>query len=99
MSVAPALAPRDGDRKKLSDLTRLPSMRSGLARRARIVMLAAEGMPNAQIARTVGVSRPTVIGWRDRYAAGRDPGAGGRAALGLPARDQRGGRGDRDARQ
>jgi transposase len=27
-------------------------------------------LPNAQIARTVGVSRPTVIGWRDRYQVG-----------------------------
>jgi transposase-like protein len=27
-------------------------------------------MPNAQIARTVGGSRPTVISWRDRYQAG-----------------------------
>jgi Winged helix-turn helix len=43
---------------------------SGLAKRARIVLLAADGVPNAQIARTVGVSRPTLIGWRDRYAAG-----------------------------
>jgi transposase len=39
-------------------------------RRAQIVLLAVGGMPNAQIARTVGVSRPTVIGWRDRYQQG-----------------------------
>jgi DNA-binding CsgD family transcriptional regulator len=32
-----------------------------------MVLLAADGVPNAQIARTVGVSRPTVIGWPDRY--------------------------------
>jgi transposase len=70
MSVAPALALRDGDRRRLGDLARLPSVPSGLAKRARIVLLAADGVPNAQIARTVGVSRPTVIGWRERYAAG-----------------------------
>ena len=35
-----------------------------------MVLLAADGMPNAEIARTVGVSRPTVIGWRDRYERG-----------------------------
>src|SRR5216683_6602023 len=70
MSLAPALALREGDRKRLGDLARLPSVPSGLAKRGRIVLLAADGMPNAQIARTVGVSRPTVIGWRDRYAAG-----------------------------
>lgn len=35
-----------------------------------MVLLAADGMPNAQIARLLGVSRPTVIGWRDRYTRG-----------------------------
>src|SRR6266481_6005805 len=70
MSLAPVLVLREGDRKRLGDLARLPRVPSGLARQARIVLLAADGVPNAQIARTVGVSRPTVIGWRDRYAAG-----------------------------
>ena len=70
MSVAPALVLREGDRRRLSELARLPSVPSGLAKRARIVLLAADGVPNAVIARTAGVSRPTVIGWRDRYEAG-----------------------------
>ena len=70
MSLAAALALREGDRERMADLARLPSVPSGLAKRARMVLLAADGMPNAQIARTVGVSRPTVIGWRNRYAAG-----------------------------
>ena len=70
MSLAPALVLRAGDRERLADLARLPSVPSGLAKRARMVLLAADGVPNAQIARTVGVSRPTVIGWRDRYQHG-----------------------------
>ena len=70
MSFAPALVLREGDRDRLAELARLPSVPSGLARRARMVLLAADGMPNAEIARTVGVSRPTVIGWRDRYERG-----------------------------
>ncbi|HEY5352958.1 MAG TPA: IS630 family transposase [Streptosporangiaceae bacterium] len=70
MSRAPALVLRQGDRERLAELARLPSVPSGLAKRARMVLLAAEGMPNAQIARTAGVSRPTVIGWRDRYQQG-----------------------------
>lgn len=70
MTTAPPLALRDGDRERLTDLARLPSVPSGLAKRARMLLLAAEGMPNAEIAREVGVSRPTVIGWRDRYARG-----------------------------
>jgi transposase len=70
MSFAPALVLREGDRQRLADLARLPSVPSGLAKRARMVLLAADGVPNARIARTVGVSRPTVIGWRDRYLLG-----------------------------
>jgi transposase len=65
---APALALREGDREELSRLTRSSSVRAGLAQRARIVLLAADGVSNTGIAQAVGVSRPTVIGWRDRYA-------------------------------
>jgi transposase len=42
-------------------------VRAGLAQRARIVLLAAEGMSNTEVAERVGVSRPTVISWRSRY--------------------------------
>jgi len=70
MSIAPALVLREGDRKKLADLARLPSVPSGLAKRARLILLAADGVPNAEIARLTGVSRPTVIGWRDWCEAG-----------------------------
>ena len=41
-----------------------------MAQRARIVLLAADGVSNTAIAELVGVSRPTVIGWRERYQAG-----------------------------
>src|SRR4051794_40719561 len=64
---AEALALRDGDRERLLSLTRSSSVRAGLAQRARIVLLAADGLSNTAIAAQVGVSRPTVIGWRGRY--------------------------------
>jgi transposase len=48
-------------------LTRSSSVRAGLAQRARIVLLAAEGVSNTAIADKVGASRQTVIGWRGRY--------------------------------
>ena len=64
---ASALMLRDGDRDELERLTRASSVRAGLAQRARIVLLAADGMSNTEIAERVGVSRPTVLGWRDRY--------------------------------
>jgi hypothetical protein len=58
---------RDGDEGDLVALTRASSVRAGLAQRARIVLLASQGVSNTKIAELVGVSRPTVIGWRDRY--------------------------------
>lgn len=64
---APALLLRDGDRGHLERLTRSSRVRAGLAQRARIVLLAADGLGNTAIAAHVGVSRPTVIGWRQRY--------------------------------
>ena len=64
---AEALALREGDRERLTSLTRSPSIRAGLSQRARIVLLAADGLSNTAIAEQVGVSRPTVIGWRSRY--------------------------------
>ena len=58
-------------------------MTAAAAQRARIVLLAAEGVPNAEIARVVGVSRPTVVGWRQRYI---ESGIGGLADLDRPGR-------------
>src|SRR3954471_2326458 len=66
---APALLLRDGDREELLRLTRSSRAPAGLALRARIVLLAADGVSNTTIADGVGVSRPTVIAWRDRYQA------------------------------
>ncbi|MEQ4210499.1 IS630 family transposase, partial [Actinopolymorpha sp. B9G3] len=44
------------------------SVPAGLARRARIVLLAADGVSNTEIAELVGVSRQTVISRRAAYA-------------------------------
>jgi len=60
---------RPGDRDLLESWTRYSSIRAGLAQRARIVLLAADGVSNTEIAGQVGVSRPTVIGWRNRYVS------------------------------
>jgi transposase len=65
--VAVALVLRDGDRVRLESLTRSSSVRAGTAQRARIVLLASDGLANAEIARRVGVTRQTVIDWRERY--------------------------------
>ncbi len=67
--AAPALMLREGDRAELERLTRASSVRAGLAQRARIVLLAAQGLSNTTIASQVGVSRSTVIAWREWYQA------------------------------
>jgi transposase len=43
-------------------------VRAGLAQRARIVLLAGDGVSNTEIAARVGVSRQTVVSWRARYS-------------------------------
>ena len=65
--AAAALWLREGDRERLRSLTRSSSVRAGVAQRARIVLLAAEGVSNTAIADKVGVTRQTVLGWRGRY--------------------------------
>jgi hypothetical protein len=49
------------DREVLEAWTRSPSIRAGLAQRARIVLLAGDGVGTNDIVRQVGVSKPTVI--------------------------------------
>jgi len=80
----------ESERSRLEALTRATSVSAGLAARARIVLLAADGTPNHQIAELVGVSRPTVNKWRDRFVKQRMAGLADELRRG-PARriDQR----------
>lgn len=48
-------------------MTRSTTLQAGLAQRARAMLLAADGVSNTAIATQVGLSRPKVIGWRQRY--------------------------------
>lgn len=61
------IALSEGVRAELIRLTRSPSVAAGLARRARIVLLAAEGVPIRHIGPRVGVSRTVVRDWLDRF--------------------------------
>lgn len=59
------------DKKVLLSWTRQTTGASAArAIRARIILAAAEGFANTEIAERLAVSRPTVILWRDRYASG-----------------------------
>ena len=67
---APGLVLREGDLEVLESWLRATTVPAGLARRARIVLLAVQGVANGRIAQAVGVSVPTVVSWRRRYQAG-----------------------------
>lgn len=56
------------DRDSLTKLVRARSTPQKVVLRAKIVLGAAEGLSNNALAKELGVSRPTVILWRDRYA-------------------------------
>ena len=59
-----------GDRAKLSRIVRSRTAPRRLADRARIVLGSAEGKSGAVLCSEIGVSRPTVTLWLDRYEAG-----------------------------
>lgn len=73
-----------GDQAELERLTRSSTVPAAAAQRARIVLLAAEGVANYVIAERVGVTRPTVNLWRTRYAAGGMAGLVGQKRPGRP---------------
>jgi transposase len=58
----------DADRAVLESWTRSSRVSAGHVERARIVLAAADGAGTSATARLLGVSRPTVIKWRDRFA-------------------------------
>ena len=64
------LALADDDRVTLESWARSTSLRAGLVERARIVLAVADGEGTSAVARRLSVSRPTVIKWRERFAAG-----------------------------
>jgi transposase len=61
----------DEERGQLEAWTRRRTSAQALALRSRIVLLAAEGLSNTEIARRLGISRPPVTKWRSRFAEHR----------------------------
>src|SRR5579863_737940 len=58
----------DADRAKLERRVRDRGAPARTVERARIVLLAADGLTGAQIAERAGCTEPTVIKWRRQYA-------------------------------
>ena len=67
MRVAPAMVLTDEQRSALTRLARSRRCSVRLAQRARIVLLAAQGLQNKAIAEQLGIGRVQVARWRERY--------------------------------
>ena len=57
----------DEDREVLVRWSKRPKAPHSIAQRARIVLLAADGLSNIEVADKVGVNQATVVKWRKRF--------------------------------
>jgi len=65
--IAPSVSLTEEERTQLQSYVRSRSMPSGLSKRFRIILLAADGLRNKEISEKVGLSRVSVGRWRKRY--------------------------------
>jgi transposase len=70
-NVAVAIEFSDDERAQLEAWTRRRTSAQALALRSRIVLLAAEGLKNTEIAERLGISRNMAMTWRARFAEQR----------------------------
>jgi transposase len=84
MPTIPPLAITDAERGELQRRVRAHTTPQRAAKRARIVLLAADGVSNRQIAPIVGMNEHTVAHWRHRFQAERLAGLQDRKRPGRP---------------
>jgi transposase len=84
MAPAVLIELTDDERVRLEAWARRRSSAQALALRSRIVLAAAEGLNNTEIARRLGVHRPMVRKWRSRFAEHRLDGLTDEARPGRP---------------
>jgi transposase len=84
MPTIPPLAITNAERAELQRRVRAHTTPQRAAQRARIVLLAADGLPNRQIAPIVGLNEHTVAHWRHRFEAERLAGLEDRPRPGRP---------------
>jgi transposase len=70
-SVAVRIDLTSEERAQLEAWARRRTTAQALAQRSRIVLAAADGLKNTEIAERLGVGRPMVTKWRNRFAADR----------------------------
>ena len=83
-SPAPPLVLHEGEEDLLREWVRSSTIKAGLAKRARIVLLAADGLANTHIAELTGASVVTVLKWRARYGESGIAGLGDDPRSGRP---------------
>lgn len=69
--VAVSIALDEDEREQLERWSRRPKSAQALALRARIVLAAAEGLKNTEIAQRLGIAHASVRKWRNRFAEHR----------------------------
>src|SRR5918993_3595986 len=74
----------DDEREQLTSWARRRTSAAGLAMRSRIVLAAAEGGSNTEIAERLELARNTVARWRRRFCEDRLDGVGGEPRPGRP---------------
>jgi transposase len=84
MRVAPTIVLTDDEREHLQRVVRSRRTSVRLSQRARMVLLAAEGMQNKDIAQQLQVGRVQVARWRERYGQLRLAGIEHDLARGAP---------------
>jgi transposase len=84
MATIPPLVITDAERAELQRRVRAHTTPQRTAKRARVVLLAADGIPNRQIAPMVGMNQHTVAQWRRRFETERLAGLEDRKRPGRP---------------
>jgi Winged helix-turn helix len=74
----------DAERGELQHLVRSPTVANGLARRAHLVLLLADGASVSAVARRCEVDRVTVRHWGERFVTDRLAGLKDRPRAGRP---------------
>ena len=82
--AASEITPSEAERSTLERLVRRRKVSRGDAVRAEIVLRAADGLNNCEIADAVGVTRQTVRTWRERFAEHRLDGLDDEPRCGTP---------------
>src|SRR4051794_20860709 len=75
----------EADRRELRRRSRSKGAPARVVERARIVLLAGDGVAGKRIAATVGCAEPTVVTWRRRYAQRGLPGLEDHPRPGAPS--------------